>query len=183
MEYVKKIIGFVIGFAVVSGIFYFVRGGDKLKEFEPYHSEEGRFSVSFPGEPESKTEQVETPVGTLEFVMYSAGSRKTGFIVAYVDYSQEVMKDADAKKMLDGARDGAVRNVNGRLGTEKELDFYGKPGKEFEILAPKNAIIKARLILIGNRLYQMMAISQSRDILEEKTPMFFDSFRVDGVGG
>ena len=91
MEYVKKIIGFVIGFAVVSGIFYFVRGGDKLKAFEPYHSEEGRFSVLFPGEPESKTEQVETPVGTLEFVMCSAGSKKTGFVVAYVDYSQEVM--------------------------------------------------------------------------------------------
>jgi len=181
MEYVKKIIGFVIGFAVISGIFYFVRGGDKLKEFRPYHSEEGRFSVLFPGEPESKTEQVETPAGTLEFVMHSAGSKKTGFVVAYVDYSHEVMKNADAKKMLDGARDGAVRNVNGRLEKEKVLDFHGKPGRELEIIVPKKAIIKARLILIGNRLYQMMAISQSSGILEEKTPEFFDSFRVDGI--
>ena len=182
MESIKKVIGFVIGFAVISVIIYFVRGGDKLKEFEPYHSKEGRFSVLFPGEPERKLQQVDTPAETLEFVMYSAGSKKTGFIVAYVDYSQEMMKNADIKKMLDGARDGAVRNINGRLEKEKVLDFHGKPGRELEIMAPKKAIIKARLILIGNRLYQMMAISQSNRILEEKTPEFFDSFKVDGVG-
>jgi len=181
MKFIKNIIGFLIGFAVVSGIFYLIGGGDKLKGFEPYHSEEGRFSGLFPGQPERELKEMNTPIGTLDFIMYSAGSKKIGFIVGYVDYPQETFKNADIEKMLDGARDGAAQNVNGILENERVLDFHGNPGREIEIKVPKKATIKARVILIGNRLYQVMAVSESNSILEEKSPDFFDSFEVDGT--
>ncbi len=182
MKYIKSIIGYAVGFVIAYAIISFFTGGDKLKDFEPFHNEEGRFTVLFPGEPERKLEQVQTPIGTLELVMYNAGSKKTGFIVGYADYPQEMIDNSSVDKMLDGARDGAVANVEGELVSEKVLDFYSNQAREIEVKVPKQGTIKARLILIGNRLYQVMAISQSKSILEERSPEFFDSFKVDGVG-
>ncbi len=181
MKFLKNIVGFAIGFVVVSSIFYFIRGGDKLKGFEPYHSEEGRFSVLLPDEPERKLQKVDTPIGTLYFIMYSAGSEQIDFLVGYVDYPPTMFENADIEKMLDGARDGAVRNVNGILENEKVLDFHGNPGRELEIKVPEEATIKTRIILIGTRLYQVMAVGESKRVLNKNCPQFFGSFKVDGI--
>jgi len=98
-----------------------------------------------------------------------------------VDYPPEMFENADIEKMLDGARDDAVRNVGGILKNEKAFDFYGNAGRELEIKVQKKATLKVRIILIGNRLYQMMAVSESKRALKKMTPEFFDSFKVDDV--
>lgn len=179
MEFLKKAIGFVIGCVVVYGAIHLIRGGDKLQAFELYQSQEGRFSVLFPGEPKRILKSVDTPAGKIDLVLYQAGSKKTGFIVGYSDYPQEVIDKSNPRKMLDGARDGAVGNAGGELIDEIELTFQDYPGREIEVEVPGKATIRARLILIDNRLYQVMVISPSVEILEKKGTEFFDSFAVD----
>jgi hypothetical protein len=179
MEFLKKAIGFVIGFALVYGAIHLIRGGDKLQAFEMYRSQEGRFSVLFPGEPKRILQSVDTPVGKIDLVLYQAGSKKTGFIVGYSDYPQEVIDKSNLGKMLDGARDGAVGNVGGELIDEMELEFQGYPGREVEIDVAGKTTVRSRLILIDNRLYQVMVVSPSLEIIEKKGTEFFDSFSVD----
>lgn len=182
MDFLKKVIGFVVGFAVVYGAIHLIRGGDKLQAFESYRSEEGRFTVLLPGEPTRSTQTLNTPAGKIDLVMFQAGSKKSGFVVGYCDYPQEVIDESEPAKMLDGARDGAVKNVGGELIDETELDFHGYAGREVEIEVPGKATIRTRLILIDNRLYQIMVVSASAEILEEKGTEFFDSFSVDDAG-
>lgn len=181
MESLKKLIGFVVGFAVVSGGIYLVRGGDRLKKFEPYHSDQGQFSVLFPGKPTKKLQLLRTPAGEIDLWMFSAGSKKSVFVVGYADYPQRLINNSDPTRMLDGARDGAVRNVRGSLVDETEIDFYGYPARELEIEVPQKGTVGARLILIDNRLYQVMVVSQSARILDRKGSEFLDSFSVDGI--
>ncbi len=182
MKSMKYIIGFAIVFIAGSWIIYFMSGGDELEGFKRYNSKPGRFSVLFPGQPRKESKKMDTAAGKLEFIMYRAGLKEIGFVVGYVDYPKEMFKKADIKKMLDSARDGAVKSVKGTLEDEKVLDFHGNPGREVEIKVPKKAITKARVFIIGNRLYQVMAVSESKKILDEKGPKFFDSFKVKGVG-
>jgi hypothetical protein len=177
---IKNIIGLATGFIIAASIFYFIRGG-KLKEFKQYRSNEGRFSISLPGKPGRELRHVNTYFGTLEFIMYQASSDKIGFIVGYVDYPQKMFEDTDIEKMLDSARDGAVQNVNGKVKDEKVLDFHGNPGRELEIKLPNKATVRLRIILIGNRLYQTMAVSKSKSALNKNCQKFFDSFKVDGL--
>jgi hypothetical protein len=183
MDFLKKSLGFVAGFVIVYAAIHFIGGRDKLKEFESYRSDDGNFTILFPGEPAKEMQSVNTLAGKIDFVMYRAGSKKSGFVVGYCDYPQEVIKDSNPKKMLDGAMDGAAGNVRGKIVKEMELDFHGYPGREIEIKLPRNTTIRARLILINNRLYQMMVISPSADILEEKGTKFLDSFSVNSFGG
>lgn len=178
MDTSKKVIGYVVGFLIASGVIYVIRGGDKLKPFELYRSEEGRFSVLFPGEPKKNIKLLNTIAGKIDLVMYTAGSKKSGFVVGYADYPEEAVKDPEPQKMLDGARDGALSNVRGELVDETVLDFQGYPARELEIDVPRRGTVRARLIIVGNRLYQMMVISPSDNILYEKGTEFFDSFEI-----
>jgi hypothetical protein len=182
MDYLKKVIGFVAGFVVVYATIYLISGrGDLLKKFVPYHAEDGRFTASFPGEPTKKTQLLYTPDEQLDFVTYEAGSARSGFVVGYCDYSQEMMNKYEPKQMLDVSVIGAVKNVQGELTEEKELNFHGHPGKEIKIMATDDLIIRARFILVKNRLYQIMAASSSVKVVEKKGTEFFESFRIDGL--
>jgi len=178
METLKKIIGFLIGFALVIGIFYYLRSFDSLKRLKPYHSKEGDFSVLFPGEPERKMQKLDTGIGKLEFVLYSAETRKAAFAVGYVDYPEDMITD----NMLDDARDDIVKKVKGTLESEKVLDYHGHVGREFEIKVQEQATVKARVFLIDDRLYQIMVISGSERIIKTRGSKFLDSFEVDSVG-
>lgn len=182
MKLIKNIIGFAIGLVIIASIFYLMRGdGGKLEEFKPYRSDEGSFSILLPGKPNRTVQKIETSVSPLEFVMYQAGSDEIGFIAGYVDYPDMMFENVDIEKMLDGARDGAVQNVKGKLLNEKVLDFHGNPGRELEIEVPNKATLKSRIILIDCRLYQIMAVSDSKSTLNANCPKFFDSFKVDGL--
>jgi hypothetical protein len=181
MGSLKKLIGYAIGFLLVSGVIYLIKGGDKLKEFEEYYSADGRFSVLFPGEPEESLQSVRTAVGQINLVMLTAGSKTSAFVVGYADYPRNVVESSDPEEMLDGARDGAVGNVGGRLTDETTLDFHGHPAREIRVEVAKKTSIRARVILIENRLYQVMVVSKSARILDGKGSEFFDSFTVDGV--
>ncbi len=181
MKFIKNIIAVAIGLVVVLGLYYFSGSGVKLEEFKPYRSDEGRFSILLPDEPEREIQKVDAPIGTLEFIIYQAGSERMGCVVGYVDYPQKMFENVDIKKMLDGARNGVVEKVNGKLKYEKVLDFHGNTAREFEIKVPEKATIKARVILIGNRLYHLMAVSASKKVLDKNCPKYFDSFKVDGL--
>ena len=63
-------------------------------------------------------------------VMYMAGSSKAGCAVAYADYPAQLINSTDPQKILDGARNGAVTNVKGRLVSETSIDFHGLPARE-----------------------------------------------------
>ncbi|MHC4621910.1 MAG: hypothetical protein ACYTEQ_29580, partial [Planctomycetota bacterium] len=168
MESLKKVIGFVIGFAVVSLAIHFIRGGDKLKAFEPFRSHEGRFSVMFPGKPKKTLQSVNTPAGEIAVVTFFAGSKESGFAVGYSDYPQQAIDASDPVQMLDGARDGAVTNAGGELEDENVIDFHGRPAREIQIRVPDKINIRARLILIDNRLYQVMVLSPSPLFIDQK---------------
>lgn len=179
MEMFKKVIGYVVGFAVAYFLVSFLFSRDKLKPFAMFRCDEGSFSVLFPGEPERGVQSLNTQAGKINLVMYNAGSKKSGFVVGYADYPEKIVRESDPNKMLDGARDGAVGNVGGELIDEMVLDSYGYPARELEINVPRKATVRARLVLVGNRLYQIMVVSKSKAVLEDKGTEFFDSFKID----
>lgn len=182
MKRFKGIIGFAVGFIIVyAAIHLFKNGGEKLPSFEQFRCDDGRFTVLLPGKPERQNNSIDTAVGKIDLVMYMAGSRKAGCVAGYCDYPQQYINSTDPQKLLEGARDGAVANVNGRLVSETQVDFHSKPARQFVIEVPNKAFVTARVILIGPRLYQLMLIAPTNQGHEEDISRFFDSFTVDGI--
>ncbi|MDI6790005.1 MAG: hypothetical protein QME44_04875 [Thermodesulfobacteriota bacterium] len=61
---------------------------------------------------------------------------------------------------MDGSRNGAVSNVNGKLIMELKISLDGNPGREIVIDAKagngQDVTVIACAYLVGNRMYQVL---------------------------
>jgi hypothetical protein len=148
-------------------------------DLEKVTSKEGKFTVLLPKNPETQTSNVTSAVGEIQLVIVSATLGDSWYAAAYADYPAEALKNADSAKLLDGARDGAVANVNGKLIKEDKITL-GKakhPGRELLIQAPDGKIYaRMRMYLVGNRLYQVIVAGTETDVKAKTANSVFDSF-------
>jgi hypothetical protein len=89
---------------------------------------------------------------------------------------------AQIQDRLDGARDGAVRNINGTLTSSSSITL-GKqkyPGREFHatITKPKVGQVRARVYLVGKRVYQVIVMGTNEYATSKEATAFLDSFRL-----
>jgi len=138
--------------------------------------EGGAFTCEMPGEPKRTSQKLSTPVGMIDVVAYSLDV-PTG---AYVVSATPIPRNAPAlstQQRLDGARDGAVKNVNGTLVSEKQIKLDNHQGRELVVKGPQGVYIHQRMFMVGNQLVQAVAVSQSK---AESTDMsrFFHSIKL-----
>lgn len=149
-----------------------------LKEFK---SPDNSFMVMLPKDVKEEKQAVNTQLGPIEYVSYSAKAKHQEFTIAYSDYPDSFVTATDPKVLLDGSRDGAVRNIQGTLLSETIIDMNGRPGRELRIEGPQKIILKSRIYLVGKRLYQIMAVSQPDHSFDKKIDEVFSSFKIQGI--
>jgi len=181
MNRLKGVIGFAVAFIAISVAIYIYTGNNKLAPFKEFRSDEGRFTVLMPGKPEVRNEAMDMTFGTVNTITYMAGSRKIGCAVAYTDYPALLIKSTDPQKLLELAKDGAVKNAGGRLISETSIDFHGLPATEFRTEVPGRAFTAARHILKSPRFYELVFFAPDDKGHEQNISQFFNSFKIDGV--
>src|SRR5437588_10600454 len=119
---------------------------------------EDGFTVQMPGTPTHQTQSVDTPSGKIDITLLSVEKNNEAFIVGYNDIPAAIaaMADQDPTTFLNNARDGAVKNVNGKGTSEPPVTIDGHPGKEFtgESSSPQEATFTARVYWVNPHLYQ-----------------------------
>jgi hypothetical protein len=128
-----------------------------------------------PGNPKIQTQELQTEKGPITLNMSLVESKKGMFGVSYSVLSNEMMATLDRTKMLDGAVNGAVANVNGSLQEQSDFSDYGCKGKEILIKA-KDVKIRARVFMVDNILYQLIVVGKEGSIIYTKADEFFKSF-------
>jgi hypothetical protein len=150
-----------------------------------FTSPEGDFVVSFPGEPKSIDTPVSLPDGSKVSVTSYAVERGDGaFLVAFADYPVKLV-NADPTVVLEGARDGALQNVQGTLATSAATSLGAVPGIAFTgTMAANNGVLTSRIFLDGVRLYQVFSVGDAASSsLTADTAAFLDSFKLTKAGG
>lgn len=158
-----------VGLAVVAGC------QPPLKE---YVSKEYKFRVKFPGSPEVKDQ---TAAG-IQFKMFSTESRSGANVVGVADMPIPANESAAMiQQRLDGARDGAIKNIGGTQTSSTSIVMAGKyPGREFSasITQPTKGQVRARIWLVGTRLYQIMVVGTDSYATSKDSTAFLDSFQL-----
>jgi len=138
----------------------------------------GRFTVQMPGQPKEQKNSVKTAIGPIEFHMFIyERDPNSDYMVGYNDYPEGMMKKADSDKVLDGARDGAVKNVKGKLESEKKITLDGHPGREF-VATAEGLKVRDRFYLVNDRLYQIMLVGSNDFITGKDAEKFLNSFKL-----
>ncbi len=152
--------------------------------WQTFSSKEGGFTLSLPGKPKEQRQPVGTAGGSVTAIMYFTEVGSTAFGVGYGDYPGSAA-NVDPQAVLKGARDGAAKNVNGTVVSEKPIELAGHPGLEIAVETPASAkmpggaMYRARIYLVGNRLYQVIYVALKKEEHAADYQKLFDSFHLD----
>jgi hypothetical protein len=130
--------------------------------WKEYSSAEGGFSILFPGNPSLETQVIEAAPGVQFELRIHKLKTLAECSVMYADYPIPVDDPAVAKNVLDSGAKGAVASVNSELLELKEIVFDGYPGRYLKEKMPSGEIMRVKMLLVGQRMYQV-AITTPRE--------------------
>jgi len=144
-------------------------------DWKTYSFSADGFSASFPSEPVEQKQTVQTSAGTFELRTYLAASPSAALYIGVCDYGEAAM-ESDPDAVLDGAKNGAVSNVNARLISSKKVMLGIYPGIAFEAESPASHFF-GRIYLVGSILYQVFVAPAAGENFPEAA-RFLDSFQL-----
>jgi hypothetical protein len=140
---------------------------------------DGAIVVSMPGDPKAQVQRVATQAGDIEVHSFVLEKKDIAYSVTYNDFPAALLSDGNSDRMLNGARDGAVSSVKGKLLTDTGIALQEFPGREINIEAPdgKHTVV-SRIYLVKSRLYQISVAVPNEDLQREDVAKFLDSFKL-----
>lgn len=128
-----------------------------------FASERWQFTAEFPAAVRSDVMSVPTVAGALEVHLFSAEAGGWAYMISALD-GPTIGGPVKPAKVLDGARDGAVANIHGRLVAETQLEHGGLPARRIEVIASPpegEQRVFGLLVLQERRLYQALVVAPS----------------------
>jgi hypothetical protein len=160
-----------------SGIPSFATNPEIQKE-KPFKSKAGNFSILFPGTPSESIQKVPTDVGEIEMVMYTVElSAGEVYMLAYSDYPEATVAGGNSQDILNGAKEGSMNSMQSIIETESNVTIQGYPAIVFKAHS-EDMYMDYEIILVKNRLYQIVAIKSGAYIDEPRAGAFINSFKL-----
>ncbi len=154
--------------------------GASAQELKPLTSDDGRFTIMLPGDPEVSETQIPTTDGQpTTQKQYVLGGPSGVYLVSFQDNPNLVNADpAKISQAFDLGRDGLKKAFGGEVLEEKAIQLLGKyPGREVRLSIPAaKGKGRCRLYLVHTRLYQVMAVGVPDFVGSEQTQTILDSF-------
>ncbi len=145
-------------------------------------SVEGRFKLTFPGEPVTRFHDRETLEGNVRATEIYVGFRQITFMLMWADLPNAADTSEDRLRgNYDLFRDGMLEKAGAKLRSEKDVRANGRLGREIS-LSVGSQFVKYRIYVIDGRQYQLIT---SRDYtlrndpaLQKQVDKFLDSFQL-----
>lgn len=166
--------------AAALGLSIFAAGVASAQAWQTFSSKTGGFSVQMPGAPKYEKRAVPSAAGQLSLNNYTVATNggATAYIVSFTDYPAKVVGSADPAKMLIGARDGQLKNLQATATADKAISLNGNPGRDTSFKNAKGFTGRCKSFLVKNRLYQVLALTTNSSTPASDFAKFVDSFQL-----
>lgn len=156
------------------------------------------YAVSLPGKPQIITRDLDVPLAAgaqkVSMTMTSAGVGATMFAVGAAHLPPGVAQDdAAVQSAMAFFRDGLLRNIGvagpvdekplnglaprmGKMRASTSFEARGRLGRPGE--KPSPARLAARIYVVDDRLYQVVAMGSTDDLPDNEIETFFTSFHL-----
>jgi hypothetical protein len=145
-----------------------------------YTSDDGAFEILAPVAFSCSAKKVPTDSGDIAYVSCLAQpSEQRMYILVHSDMPEALIAGQDAQKLLQGARDGLVKQYYGYVEKETPLTVGEYPGLETRMTGSfqgTNFYVWARFYLVKNRLYQIYVVAQKGFEAASDYDKYFGSF-------
>jgi hypothetical protein len=141
------------------------------------------FSVALPGTPQFDERTVDHPRGPITMSRYAVDRSAGGFfwVITY-DLPAGTSALAESQMVLRDAQQQLVASAGGELVHEGVESLRGNPGRSVEISIGDDrvaggGVMRARIYIIGQRLYQLVAAAPAGEQGAVESEHFFTSFQ------
>ena len=148
--------------------------------WKSFASAPGGFSVRLPGTPTEDAPKEAAPSAPTNR-SYTLSVRDTVYILTYTDFARETVAKSTPKALLNAARDGGIKNVNGKLIAETEIKVNGYPGRDVTAsvsIDKKPGSMRFRIVLADARLYMALFVGPGRSATDAQIDEFLKSFKI-----
>ena len=142
--------------------------------WKQFSSAEGRFAILFPGMPKESAEAVETPGGPVPIHKITLRTFAE-YGVIYADYPMQINDPAMANRILDNGAKGAVAEVGAQLLSMTEISLAGQPGRLLKERMRDGHIMRVKMYLVGQRLYQVAITTPVEEGASPETVRFYEA--------
>jgi hypothetical protein len=153
-------------------------------KFKEFRSEAGNFSVKAPLILEEQPQTIDMTSGKVEAHTYLAESDGILYVAAYSVFREEIINQGNPEELLNNARDSMLASLSGKLVLETRKSLEDYPGRELAVDMKMSdgtdGVMKARIYLVKNRLYQVMVLADKEDEDAGTITRFLDSFKLIG---
>jgi hypothetical protein len=111
--------------------------------------EVGRFTATFPAEPTLGKDTGVSDSGPHVHYSWTVEQDNRTFAVIFTQYSRPIAKNYDKNVR-------ALLNQGAKLLRQTVIDLGGVDGREIYTQLPEKAVLRQRMFLVGNRLYQVI---------------------------
>ncbi|MFM6038744.1 MAG: hypothetical protein ACKPEO_06145 [Sphaerospermopsis kisseleviana] len=154
--------------------------------WQVFSSQEGGFSILFPGSPTVTKQKIKNKTGEIEVNLFTVErpQEDVKYTVAYIDYPEEYIellkRNNQVEAAIDTGKKTALENAKGTLISEEQMSLEGHFGKEVNYTKPGDKIVKQRIFLVDRRLYQVSAetTTQRQKFLTKSISGFCDSLKL-----
>jgi hypothetical protein len=161
--------------ALIVALGVLVAGCSAELDWRELHWEEGKLRVMLPGKPSRSARDV--ALGGEKVGMQMLQTQMTGmaFGVAYAP-----LPPGDPAVLLSGARDALLRNIDGKLVAERDVEVRGASdkGREFTgegVVAGTPMVVAARLVAANGRFYQVVFVGRKDRAERADLPLYLGS--------
>jgi hypothetical protein len=159
------------------------------KTWKSFPGKDGKFSVKFPEPPTESSKSQETARGT---VQGHALEFKGGIVVLSVIYTDfpslptERKEQAELLERFQGNLLKSYQSVNPKVIRQEEISIEGNPGRHLHLELNGRFVVRVRVFLVGNRVYQLVVQTrkgsprelEGSDDFEKIATGFFESFQL-----
>jgi hypothetical protein len=157
-------------------------------DWREVRSDDG-FVALLPGRPQQVTRDIDIAGQRAPMTMWSTGTGPTMFAVGTMRLPPAAFADAAARQAtLAYFRDALVRNIGGTQATARVLPPIASAGKpvaesSFEAIGRpgpdgRKSRLAARVLIVDDRLFQLVSLGAEGEIPPETLDTFFTSFRL-----
>lgn len=143
---------------------------------------EGDLSVEMPGKPTKQSQDIPTGAGKATGQMLTLDKGAEAYVLAFHDFGSTVGNlPIDPKVLLKGASDGAVKNIDGKVTSQRDVNVGGHPGTELIGSGSKDGKdieFTIRMYWAKPRLIQTLYLSEKGKGDKSNATKFLDSLKI-----
>jgi hypothetical protein len=126
----------------------------EAQQWAEFRPEGVGYSIEMPGEWSIEAQDISTAVGVVKASIATVTLGDRAYMSTYNSYPEDAVRRRPITSMPDGARDGAIANVKGKLRSEQKILISNLPGRFIIIDAPNNIVLAMQVFLMKNTLIQ-----------------------------